>query len=241
MVIARTPAQEVKFSLKSGLIVSWKNLKTGTEIIRGVDPEKYNLGVGAAWSMAVQPQSLREQFYGMHMPYRNFDQNIADDGRVILKMGFLNENFFICKEFELAPETASVKVATSFKNMRPSTQKAAFVFRSCFDSKQIACRMDGKNLPIQSFNNFYYTTQTGKDQHRLGKLEYLGPVIRQNSAKVFLPGRTLDFSWKNPAGVVSHVLIYRDDQTSSFEICTGIRTIRSMREFPFVYTITALK
>ena len=240
-VITRTPAQEVKFSLKSGLIVSWKDLKTGTEVIRNVDPEKYNLGAGAAWSMAWQPQSLRDQFYGMHLSYRNYEQNITDDGRIIIKLGFLNENFFICKEFELAPETASVKVATSFKNMRSFSQKAAFVFRSCFDSNQISCQLDGKKVPIESFNNFYYTTQAGKNQHRLAKMEFLGPVIRQNSAKVFLPGRELDFRWKNPAGVVSRVLIYRDEQVSSFEICTGIRTIRSMREFSFVYTMTAVR
>lgn len=238
-VTVKTPAQQVVFSKKSGLILSWKDLKTGKEIFTGFDTSKYSFTQGGAWALVHASNRYAEYFRGSHLLYNVFDENIVDDAGVVIKLGHLHNDFFFRKDFEISPTEAKIKVTASMKNLTEYPAKMSFCFRSCFASPDISCFLDGKRVPLKAYNNFFYPSanEEGRAKHEEKKGEYVGDLFNGNAAEIVIPAGSVAFSWQGKN--LASVLIYKDSQISTFEFITLDKVIRPMREYSFFYEMTA--
>ncbi|OQA85887.1 MAG: hypothetical protein BWY31_01654 [Lentisphaerae bacterium ADurb.Bin242] len=238
-ITVNTPVQQVIFSEKSGLILSWKTRTDGREIFPEFDLSRYSFSKGGAWAAVHAPNRYAEGFLGSHLPYRVFDENIVDDASVVVKLGYLHEDFFFRKDFEISPTETKIKVTTSLKNLTEYPLKMSFRFRNCFTSPQIVCSLDGKPVSLKAYNNFFYPASNadGRAKHEPKKEEHVGGLFNGNAATVGLPAGNLAFSWQGKD--LASLLIYKDEKVSTLELITLDKLIRPMREYSFSYEMTA--
>lgn len=235
IVVVTTPAQAVTFDKRSGLIIEWKDLKHGKTPITVFVPEKYDFTRGGAWAIIEGSKSYSELFRGMHLPYRVCDQNIVDDATVVMKVGSLQKDFFISKEFTISPTEPQLKITTSVENLTEYPAKMSLWFRNCFQTPSITASLGGREVQLRALNNYYYpaANAAGRAKLQVRKNEYLGESFNGNTAGLSFKSGQIEFAWQEKD--VSSTLFYQDGKIATFELMTYEKPLASLKKYVCSY------